>query len=62
MYVWELFAQVDPELVFYAYTLVRPVFSEYGEYDIAEQAKILRGLKGHIKEYCEKISDSDRER
>ena len=59
MYVWELFAKADPELVFYAYTLVRLVFSEYGEYDIAEQSKILRGLKRHIKEYCEKISDSD---
>lgn len=59
MYVWELFAQADPELVFYAYTLVRPVFSEYVERDLDEQSKILRGLKEHVKEYCEKISDSE---
>jgi len=59
MHVWELFAKADPEIVFYAYTLVRPVFSEYGEQNIAEQAKILRSIKSHIKEYCKKISDSD---
>ena len=59
MHVWELFAKADPEIVFYAYTLVRPVFSEYGEQNIAEQAIILRSIKSHIKEYCKKISDSD---
>lgn len=59
MNVQELFEQADPEIVFYAYTLLEPVFSDYDERSIAEQAHIYRGLKGHIEKYCDKLANVD---
>ncbi len=59
MNVQDLFIQADPELVFYAYTLIAPVFSDYDEHSLSEKSIALKYLKGHIEETCERISNCD---
>ncbi len=59
MIVRDLFSQADPELVFYAYTLIEPVFSGLDKRSLEGKAKELKALKSHIEEYCTKISDSE---
>ncbi len=56
MTVQELFKECDPELVFYAYTLVSPVFGDYDDHSLEEKAHAYRRLKDHIMESCQRLS------
>ena len=62
MTIQELFRKSDPETVFHAYTLIRPVFDEYDGHTMQEKAEALKKLREHIEGVCFQIRSCEIEK
>lgn len=59
MTIQELFRKSDAEIVFHAYTLIRPVFDEFDDHTMQERATVLKKLRSHIKTVCNQIASCE---